>query len=528
MSPPLSVNAVPTNGTTTAPLTVDGVPALRTKTQMPLGVAAASNSDMFKSPHCFTKPKAKQWDHRLSTESKARKPSSLKQAAQYLKLPNIISLGGGLPSPEYFPFDALSVKIPVAPHFSEEGVHQYGQTVTSGKHDIREGKSEYDLEIALNYGQSIGAPPLLRFVTEHTEIVHNPPYSDWRCCLTAGSTAAWDATLRLFCERGDYVLVEEYTFCTAMETALPLGLRLAPVKIDEQGLIPEALDEMLSTWDETVRGGRKPFVLYTIPSGQNPTGATQSADRRKAVYKVAQKHDVIIVEDEPYFFLQMQPYKGSNTPPDPAPASIEEFLNALVPSFLSLDVDGRVVRLESFSKVISPGSRVGWVVASEQVIERFARHFECSTQNPSGMSQLILYKLLNDSWGHEGYFKWLINLRMEYTKRRDYILDACEKYLPTGVASWHPPDAGMFHWIKVDWHRHPDASKGIRAVEEAIFKAAIAHDVLVSCGSWFIADNTREPTELFFRATFAAAPGDKIQEAIRRFGDALREQFNLG
>lgn len=261
--------------------------------------------------------------------------------------------------------------------------------------------------------------------------------------MTAGSTAAWDATLRVFCERGDCILTEEFTFSTAMETALPQGLTLVPVKVDEQGLVPEVMDEILSNWDESSRGARKPYVLYTIPSGQNPTGATQSAERRKALYKVAQKHDVIIVEDEPYYFLQMQPYKGSSAN-DRAPSTTDEFLKALVPSFLSMDVDGRVVRLESFSKVISPGSRVGWIVAPEQIIERFVRHFECATQNPSGMSQLILYKLLNDAWGHEGYFKWLINLRMEYTQRRNVILGACEEYLPSSIASWTPPDAGMF------------------------------------------------------------------------------------
>lgn len=83
------------------------------------------------------------------------------------------------------------------------------------------------------------------------------------------------------------------------------------------------------------------------------------------------------------------------------------------------------------------------------------------------------------------------------------------------------------HWIKIDWRKHPEADKGIDAVEQIIFKAAIAHDVLISCGSWFAADSTTERTELFFRATFAAAPGDKIREAIRRFGEALKEQFKL-
>lgn len=261
--------------------------------------------------------------------------------------------------------------------------------------------------------------------------------------MTSGSTSAWDSALRVFCERGDFILMEEYTFSSALETVLPLGVKAVPVPMDEQGLLPDSLDEILTNWDETARGARKPFILYTIPTGQNPTGATQGLERRKAVYQVAQKHDIYIVEDEPYYFLQMQPYTadGQSVPP---PATNEEFFKSLIPSYLSLDVDGRVCRLESFSKVISPGSRVGWIVASEQIIERFVRLFEVSTQNPSGISQIVLFKLLDEHWGHSGYFDWLINLGVQYTHRRNIIVQACEQFLPTEIAHWIAPAAGMF------------------------------------------------------------------------------------
>ncbi len=238
--------------------------------------------------------------------------------------------------------------------------------------------------------------------------------------------------------------MEEYTFSSAQETALPQGIKVAPVKMDEQGLLPDALDEVMSNWDETARGGRKPRVLYTIPTGQNPTGATQSLERRKEVYKVAQKHNLYIIEDEPYYFLQMQPYTGANSEPVPPPANHEEFLKSLIPSYLSLDVDGRVLRMESFSKVLTPGSRTGWIVGSEQIVERFIRNTEVSAQHPSGISQLIIFKLLDEHWGHTGYLDWLINLRMEYTSRRDIIVQACEKHLPQEISNWIAPAAGMF------------------------------------------------------------------------------------
>jgi aromatic amino acid aminotransferase I len=170
-----------------------------------------------------------------------------------------------------------------------------------------------------------------------------------------------EQAFRIFCNRGDYILSEEYTFASAVETATPLGIRVLGIKIDDQGLLPESLDEILTNWDVEARGAQKPFILYTVPSGQNPTGATQTAQRRREIYKVSQKHDLYIFEDEPYYFLQMQPYTGRDSPDPPPPASVEAFLDSLVPTYVSLDVDGRVMRMDSFSKVIAPGTRVGWI-----------------------------------------------------------------------------------------------------------------------------------------------------------------------
>jgi len=510
-------------------LTINDVPARRAKAgKLIAGTAAYTSSDFFKTPGTG-KPKAKRWDHYLSTESKARKPSSLKGAAKYLKNPGLISLGGGLPCAENFPIEEMTLKVPSPPHFSEQDTKESGQILKAGKYDASEGHSIYDLSIALNYGLGSGSAQLIRFVTEHTEIVCNPPYADWHCALSVGSTSATEQAYRMLCEKGDYILSEEYTFVSAVETAGPLGIKFVGIKVDEQGLLPEDMDDVLSNWDAKARNGRKPFLLYTVPSGQNPTGATQGTERRRAIYKVAQKHDLYILEDEPYYFLQMQPYTGVNAPDAPPPANNEEFLKALIPTYLSMDVDGRVMRMDSFSKVIAPGTRVGWITASEQIVERFVRHNECSNQNPSGISQMVLYKLLDESWGHSGYLGWLINLRLQYTKRRDTILAACEKYLPKDIVSWTPPAAGMFLWMKLDWHKHPHAKiRNLIDIEEEIFLAAIDQGVLISRGSWFAAEKDDfVHTDMFFRATFAAASEDKMTEAIERFGVAIKASFGV-
>jgi aromatic amino acid aminotransferase I len=348
-------------------------------------------------------------------------------------------------------------------------------------------------------------------------------------------------TFRMFCTRGDYMLTEEYTYATAVETAHPLGIRVAGVKADTEGMLATDLDDLLSTWDAAVRKGPKPFLVYTVPTGQNPTGATHSLERRKAIYAVAEKHDLYIVEDDPYYFLQMEPYTARSVQngavdhgagPQFEPTTVSRFLSALIPSYLSFDTSGRVLRLDSVSKIIAPGMRTGWVTGTAQIIERFIRHHEVSAQNPSGLSQIVLYKLLDETWGHKGFLEWLMFIRAEYTARRDIIVNACEKELPRQICSWSPPQAGMFFWIRVNWHKHPKfnpadrSADALLATEENIFLAAIERGVLCSKGSWFRAQRGTD-TDMYFRTTFAAASSGDIAEAMRRFGEALREEFGL-
>jgi aromatic amino acid aminotransferase I len=537
MAPPSAIEVSAVTDTTgitasnplTAPITSNDIFGRRKKaSNSQWGIAAASDTANFRLRSYEGKPKAKRWDHIISHEALTRKGNSLKEAAKFLATPGLISLGGGLPSSENFPFEELSIKVPQIGHFSEAEARESGVTITAGKHDLAEGKSIFDISTAFNYGQGAGSAQLLRWITEHTELVHSPLYEDWRCTMTIGSTSALDMALRMFTRSGDVILSEEYTFSAFVETARPMGVRVCGVSIDAEGLLPDGLDHILSTWDVSVRGARKPHLVYTVPTGQNPTGATQSAERRRDLYAICQKHDIYILEDEPYYFLQMQPYTGPDAPDVPPPASHAEFLKSLVPSYLSMDTDGRVLRLDSFSKVIAPGSRIGWVTGAAEVVDKFAKHADVSTQNPAGMSQLILFKLLEEHWGHAGYLDWLIHIRMQYTKRRDVILQACAKYLPAEVMSWVPPMAGMFHWMQIDFTKHPDyPEKSIEAIEESIFFRNIQHGTMCMRGSWFYADAEESHDTLFFRATYAAAPSDKMEEGIRRLGESVREEFGL-
>ncbi|KKO96834.1 aromatic amino acid aminotransferase [Trichoderma harzianum] len=403
-------------------------------------------------------------------------------------------------------------------------------TLHSTKRDVIEQKSIYDLSIALNYGQGCGSPQLLRWITEHTEMIHNPPYADWQCSMTIGNTSALDMCLRMLTHEGDHILTDKYTFSTAIEMAKPMGINFIGIEMDSEGMLPTSLDKTLTNWDtETNNNTRKPFLLYLIPTGQNPTGTTQSLQRRQDIYKVAQKHDLLILEDDPYYFLQMDEYGHLNRNGLTSDIrSLGDLFKKILPSYLSMDIDGRVIRMDSFSKVISPGARLGWITACKQVIERYQYHTDVSTQSPSGLSQLAFFKLLDEYWGHAGYVKWLIQLRKSYTERRDIFITACERHLPKNVISWVPTHAGMFQWFLIDWRKHPNAlQKSLGDLEEEIWLESISAGTLLGKGSWFSTLISKGDTEIFYRATFAAAPLDKIEEAVKQFGDALRKTFKI-
>ncbi|KAH6658565.1 putative aromatic aminotransferase Aro8 [Truncatella angustata] len=516
------------------PFSFSDVPALRNNTRPLIGtVAPAVTSENFKSPRCLQKPAAKSFTHRLNIESRARCAATLKDGAADLEK-GVISLSTGRPAAEYFPFLRLAMQLPKGPPFGTASCLSTSKTI--GKYDLRDGSASFDLATCLNYGYSAGSEQLLRFVTEHVEVVHDPPYSDWQCSLTIGSTSALDAAYRMFCSRGDYILTEEFTYSGAIEAARPLGLRLAPVKMDEQGLSASDLDVVLSDWDPVERGAEKPFLLYVIPTGQNPTGATQSAQRRKEIYAVAERHDLYIIEDDPYYYIH---FNGEQSPivrpeqrSDGLPNErVAEFLSRLAPSYLSLDVSGRVLRLDSTSKMLAPGLRCSWMTGASDIISRFLYHHDLSIVSPSGLSQLAIHTLLDEVWGHEGFISWLDYLRTEYLQRRDVVQGACQDLLPKEICSWQVPDAGMFYWIRIDWRAHP-AAKGTNeselevfmAVEDCIYRTALKHGVMFCKGSAFRADN-EQCRELFFRATFATATLQQLVEAIRRFRKALLEEF---
>ncbi|KAF4969341.1 hypothetical protein FSARC_3416 [Fusarium sarcochroum] len=488
----------------------------------PLSTAVApyTTSNFFKSPESNTKPNSRDCQHRLSHEAQRLTASPLKAASRNHKHHDMVSLGTARPSPEYFPWESLKMQCPES---SSPGADMSLKSCLDMQ-SVRN-ETDYDLAIALNYGYAAGSPQILRFLTEHVEMVHDPPYQDWECCVTCGTTSALEVALRIFCNPGETMLIESHAYSGTLACARAQGIYLQSVKLDEHGLVPEDLDDKLTNWD--LAKSPKPHALYTIPTGQNPTGTTQTLERRKQIYQVAEKHDLYIFEDDPYYFLQLEDTASHNS--SAATSDPDRYLDSLPTSYLSLDVSGRVLRMDSTSKILAPGLRAGWITASSVVVDKFISFSEVGALHPSGPTQVMLYKLLDQTWGHDGFIRWLMNLSAQYRRRRDILLAACDKYLPSGVCTWKIPDSGMFLWIKVKVPKLSTSNftngdtplKAYQSIEEKIFTQAQENGVLVSRGSWFMHNKT-ELQEVSFRLTFAAAQEDSLDRAVGRFGSAIQ------
>lgn len=497
---------------------------------LPGGTAPPVSSNNYKTKSPGTKPEAERWDHRFSSEA-LRQSSSAFRGTQSSKNPRpLISLGTARPAPQYFPWESMVMNAVPKDHFGKAKSSTPQMPCTKGE-------SGYDLGVAMNYGYSAGSPQALRFITEHVEMIHNPPYADWECSITCGSTSAMEIAFRMFCNPSDWIILEENAYPGTLFVAKALGLKVLGVKMDGNGLLASDLDYKLRNWDTA--NGPKPFVLYTVPCGQNPTGATQDEGRRKEIYQIAVEHNLYIIEDDPYYFLHLGDETNEITSDsDLSGTALDDFLAQLPPSYLSLDVSGRVMRMESASKVLAPGLRCGWVTASSQVIDKFFNHTEAGVFAPSGPSQVILYKLLDETWGHEGFLSWLMHLANEYRLRRDIIIDACNRYLPTDLCHWVVPSTGMFLWIDVDL---PDVDGSKSNIEDRIHAGSLENGVVISKGSWFAAGvhaplSNGNPTNgkladeersISFRITFAAAPEESLSPAVEMFALALLKELQL-
>ncbi|KAH8923733.1 PLP-dependent transferase [Atractiella rhizophila] len=536
-------------------------------------------------------PKAIDFSHQLSKLSVGRKNSPLKELYKVIEghEASMIQLAGGMPSPQYFPVETISGDLLLSSTFSSKstGFGSNSSPAHSTTHitipkypppgaPADPKQQPLTLSTLLQYGQASGVAALNGFLRAHVESIYQPAYADWEVFLNCGNTHGTYLAFNLLLNEGDSLIVEEFSYPSAMEAARSLGIRqFVPIKMDAEGMLPEDLELQLANWP-TTGSGRRPRVMYTVTVGQNPTGGTLSLERRKKIYDICVKYDVIIVEDDPYYFLQMPAYSSSNANSAPAkPMNAKSWLQSLAPSYLRIDYQGRVIRLDTFSKVIAPGVRCGFITANPLFVERIFRHAEVSTQGASGLSQGIIAKLLVEEWGMDRWYEWLQSLGSEYTKRRDYICSALEKEFglvgkekggkdrtvrirqekeseggwlevrerkmkTSDLIFFTAPTAGMFVWLGFNIHLHPRFkefdyrdSNGVgrrgdntmELMDELWRLVATEGEVLVSPGRMFGATEEMKLKACFFRIAFSMSGEEELNLAMKRIREVTVRFF---
>ncbi len=374
--------------------------------------------------------------------------------------PGSISFIYGLPDPDTFPAEALG--------------RIAGQVLR-----LRP-------ELALQYGPEQGYGPLIDYLRKRLAQEEALTIGRPQIMLSGGSAQALDHICTLLTQPGDIVLVEAPTYHETLQLLGDHGLRPLQVPIDGGGLQVEALAERLE--DLTQRGERA-RLLYLIPNFQNPSGITLVTERRGPILELARRFDLLLVEDDVYRDLA--------------------FEGDVPPSLFALDVEeegkeGRVLRIGSFSKILAPGVRMGWLMGPPKQISLF---IGSGLRRMGGGANPLLANLLAD-YCHEGLLEAHIEgLRSVYRERRDAMLEALASHMPEGVA-WTRPSGGFFIWLRL-----PEV---LRAQEVA--DCAREKGLLIPVGDPFFAE---APTGPYLRLAFSYVTPAQIWKGITLLGQVL-------
>ena len=335
-------------------------------------------------------------------------------------------------------------------------------------------------------------PRLLAWLRRWQMRVHRPPYvggPSWHSerelgvCMFNGSLHAMAAAFDVLVGPGDAVLLERPTFPSAISMLRVLGADLRPVATDANGLIPADLERALAEAPHA-------RVLYLIPTGQNPSGASLPVERKREIYRIACAHDLLVLEDDPYWNLQMETAFAQQNR-----------------SLMSMDVEGRVLRFDSFSKVLSAGLRLGVASGAPALVEKLQAHQQASAQHPSLLSQMLLLRIL-EHLREEGFEEHLAALQDFYRAQRDCFLRAVDTHL-SSMVRYQSPAAGMFLWMEALHHTNTD---------ELVRMGGPKHKVLAVSGQCFQPDD--QPSN-FFRTSFSTATPFEMDQACQQLASLL-------
>ncbi|MGC2112154.1 MAG: PLP-dependent aminotransferase family protein [Candidatus Korobacteraceae bacterium] len=401
------------------------------------------------------------WAHRYAQRTKSAKSSIIRELLKLTQRPEVISFAGGLPAPEVFPVARF-----------DEACHRILTTQAT---------------TALQYGPSEGYRPLRELIVAQMARYGIVATVD-NVLITSGSQQALDLIAKLLINRGDRILVESPTYLGALQAFNLMGAEYVTVPIDDNGL-------QTCNMEEALRSG--PKFMYILPNFQNPAGVTLSRTRRDELVALSDKYGIPIVEDDPYGQLR---YEGEHITP----------LVVLDRTNLQRDHGyklGNVIYLSTFSKVLAPGLRIGWIVAPPDVILRLVQLKQCSDLHTSMFGQMITYEVARDGFIDE-HVKLI---RSTYRERRDAMLSALHDYFPPEV-SWTHPKGGLFLWVSMP--------PGVDSSH--LLEAALRQDVAFVPGEPFFPNGD---TGSHMRLNFSNAQPEQIREGIRRLSIAVAHEL---
>ncbi|MDR1805976.1 MAG: PLP-dependent aminotransferase family protein [Clostridium sp.] len=398
-------------------------------------------------------------EYRFSRKISALKPSAIREILKAASVPGLISFAAGNPAPEAFPVD--EVKEITAKIFGENPV------------------------AALQYGVTEGYEPLIDAVRDWQRRDYGVGADGDSVIITSGAQQVMDLACKVLCDEGDVVLCEDPSFIGSLNCFRAYNAKLAGVPIEPDGLEISALEKAM-------KANKNARFLYTIPNFQNPTGATMSLEKRRAVYSLAQKYDLIILEDNPYGDLRVT---GES-----------------IPSIKSFDTDGRVIYAGSFSKILSPGLRAGFCVAPAELAAKMTVGKQTGDVHTSMLTQMIVYRWLTeyDVKAH------IARIQEVYRRKLKLMCDLLDEQLD-GFFSYVRPQGGLFVW----------GSLPSKVDMPAYCMACTQKRVAVVPGSAFLADQSG--TSNCIRLNFSTPTDEQIvkgvgllREVAEDFGFAAR------
>lgn len=371
--------------------------------------------------------------------------------------PEVVSLAGGMPNLASLPMDQIAEN-------TQRLLMEHGS-------------------VALQYGSGQGEEGLREQILEVMGAEGIRAHSD-DVVVTTGSQHALDLVTRVFIDPGDVIVAEAPSYVGALGVFRAYQADVVHVPMDDEGLVPDALEETLG---RLRREGRRVKMLYTVPNFHNPAGVSLSAERRPQVLEIARRYGVLVLEDNPYGLLG--------------------FDSAPMPALQTLDPEG-VIYLGSFSKTFAPGYRVGWALAPHAVRERLVLASESAILCPSMMSQLsIATYLATADW--RGQIKAFQEV---YRERRDATLAALAEYLPN--TSWTVPAGGFYTWVTLP--------EGLDA--QAMLPRAVTGLVAYVPGTAFFADGQGGSQ---MRLSYCYPTPERITEGVRRLAGVINDEAEL-